>query len=253
MGPSGSASSSCTITISAATTPLLLACPSGSAQMGTAYSSALVASGGTGPYTYSITTGTLPPPLALNSLSGAITGTPNTQGTYPFSASVTDSTTGSPQTTPASCSINVAAASTVPVTVQTSPDGRSFTVDGTTYTTAQTLNWVPGEFSFYCHHQSADCFRNTIRVQQLVRRRRHLSFRYRARDYHHLYGKLRYAVSIDHGGIARGRWHGYACFGQLLPGQFRSDDNRHTECRLCVLELDRSGGQFDQCHHHCYT
>jgi subtilisin-like proprotein convertase family protein len=32
----------------------------------------------------------------------------------------------------------------ISVTVQTSPSGRSFTVDGATYTTAQTFNWVPG-------------------------------------------------------------------------------------------------------------
>ncbi|MCX6924041.1 MAG: hypothetical protein NT154_12655, partial [Verrucomicrobia bacterium] len=33
---------------------------------------------------------------------------------------------------------------TVSVTVQTSPSGRSFTVDGTTYTTAQTFTWASG-------------------------------------------------------------------------------------------------------------
>ena len=32
----------------------------------------------------------------------------------------------------------------IPVTIGTSPVGRSFTVDGTTYTSAQTLNWVAG-------------------------------------------------------------------------------------------------------------
>jgi Divergent InlB B-repeat domain len=33
---------------------------------------------------------------------------------------------------------------TIPVTVQTSPSGRSFTVDGTTYTATQVFNWTPG-------------------------------------------------------------------------------------------------------------
>jgi M6 family metalloprotease-like protein len=32
----------------------------------------------------------------------------------------------------------------ISVTVQASPSGRSFTVDGTTYTAAQTFNWIPG-------------------------------------------------------------------------------------------------------------
>jgi hypothetical protein len=36
------------------------------------------------------------------------------------------------------------AAGTIPVTVQTSPVGRSFSVDGTSYTGIQILNWVPG-------------------------------------------------------------------------------------------------------------
>ena len=34
--------------------------------------------------------------------------------------------------------------SAVQVTVQTNPPGRSFTVDGTPYTAAQTFSWVPG-------------------------------------------------------------------------------------------------------------
>ncbi|MCU0782576.1 MAG: leucine-rich repeat protein [Verrucomicrobia bacterium] len=33
---------------------------------------------------------------------------------------------------------------TISVTVQTSPSGRSFSVDGTTYTSSQTFNWTPG-------------------------------------------------------------------------------------------------------------
>ena len=34
--------------------------------------------------------------------------------------------------------------STIPVTVQSSPSGRSFTVDGTSYTNSQNFNWTPG-------------------------------------------------------------------------------------------------------------
>jgi len=34
---------------------------------------------------------------------------------------------------------------TVPITVQTSPSGRTFNVDGTNYTSAQTFNWVGGD------------------------------------------------------------------------------------------------------------
>jgi len=65
--------------------------PSGTAEVGVAYSSALVASGGVSPYSFSITQGSLPPGLTLNSSTGAITGTPTTAGTYNFTAQVTDS------------------------------------------------------------------------------------------------------------------------------------------------------------------
>jgi hypothetical protein len=33
---------------------------------------------------------------------------------------------------------------TIPVTMQTNPSGRSFAVDGTSYTSTQVLNWIPG-------------------------------------------------------------------------------------------------------------
>jgi hypothetical protein len=58
--------------------------------VGTAYSQGLAASGGVLPYTWSISVGTLPNGLNLNSNSGAITGTPTAAGTFNFTATVTD-------------------------------------------------------------------------------------------------------------------------------------------------------------------
>ena len=46
-------------------------------QIGTAYSSTLAATGGVSPYTWSLTSGTLPAGLTLNASTGAITGTPS--------------------------------------------------------------------------------------------------------------------------------------------------------------------------------
>lgn len=79
--------------------------PASSAVAGTAYSSALVPSGGALPYTYFITLGQLPPGLLLNATTGTITGTPTLPATFTFTAKVIDQA-GGQQTT--SCTITVA-------------------------------------------------------------------------------------------------------------------------------------------------
>jgi hypothetical protein len=56
-----------------------------------AYSQMLAASGGTGGYNWSVTSGTLPDGLSLDSSTGVIGGTPNTAGVYSFTVRVTDS------------------------------------------------------------------------------------------------------------------------------------------------------------------
>ncbi|GAB2573510.1 putative Ig domain-containing protein [Dyella jejuensis] len=60
-------------------------------QVGVAYTQALGASGGTGPYSYSYT-GTLPPGMTLNN-GGSLSGTPDGGGTYNFTVTATDSNT----------------------------------------------------------------------------------------------------------------------------------------------------------------
>ncbi|WP_216361192.1 putative Ig domain-containing protein [Caulobacter mirabilis] len=57
------------------------------------YNQSVSASGGTAPYSYAVTAGSLPPGLAL-STSGDITGTPTGGGTYNFTVTATDSSTG---------------------------------------------------------------------------------------------------------------------------------------------------------------
>jgi hypothetical protein len=79
----------CGITIGPA---LSLSCVSSkTGQVNVLYSSSLVASGGVGPYTYSIISGSLPPGLTLNPSTGAVTGTPTAAGTFDFTAQVVDS------------------------------------------------------------------------------------------------------------------------------------------------------------------
>ncbi|NKZ40112.1 autotransporter domain-containing protein [Oleiagrimonas citrea] len=63
-------------------------------QQGTAFSQQLSASGGTAPYTYQVTSGSLPTGLTLSS-SGLISGTPAAAGPYNFTVTATDATTGS--------------------------------------------------------------------------------------------------------------------------------------------------------------
>ncbi len=80
-----------------------------SSTQGTAYSNSLSASGGSTPYSWSITSGSLPAGLSLASSTGLISGTPTATGTSSFTATVADA--GNPaQTKSANLSIVVAPA-----------------------------------------------------------------------------------------------------------------------------------------------
>ncbi len=61
---------------------------------GTAYSQTITASGGTGPYTYAVTAGATPAGITL-SAAGVLSGTPTTAGSYAFTLTATDNSTGS--------------------------------------------------------------------------------------------------------------------------------------------------------------
>jgi hypothetical protein len=58
--------------------------------VGVAYSQAVTASGGIGPYTYAVSAGALPTGLNLNSTTGAITGTPTAGAPFAFTVRATD-------------------------------------------------------------------------------------------------------------------------------------------------------------------
>ena len=108
--PAGTATSNCGIAIAPA--PVTLACAANAGKVGAPYSSALAATGGVPPYTFSFTVGSLPPGLALNSSTGAIGGTPSTAGNFPFTAQVVDSTGTPAGTATGNCDMAIAAGQT---------------------------------------------------------------------------------------------------------------------------------------------
>jgi hypothetical protein len=56
------------------------------------YNAALVVSGGSSPYNFSVKSGALPPGVSLNPATGTISGKPTTSGIFTFEVSVSDST-----------------------------------------------------------------------------------------------------------------------------------------------------------------
>ena len=79
--------------------------------VGAAYSATLAATGGTGPYSWSMVSGSLPSGLTLNLATGVISGTPTAAATSNFTVQVTDS--ASPAATSSKAlSITVAATPT---------------------------------------------------------------------------------------------------------------------------------------------
>ena len=62
----------------------------GAVTVGQTVSTTVEASGGTTPYTWSVSSGTLPAGISLNASTGALTGTPTTAGAATFTIAVTD-------------------------------------------------------------------------------------------------------------------------------------------------------------------
>jgi hypothetical protein len=88
--PAQTASATLALEIAAADLDILTtALPAGT--VGTPYSATLSASGGTPPYLWTLTAGTLPAGLALNGASGVLAGTPAASGSTPLSLQLTDS------------------------------------------------------------------------------------------------------------------------------------------------------------------
>ena len=85
-GAIGSRAYSVTVNAGIAVNPAALP----SAAVGAAYSQTVLATGGSGAYTFSISSGSLPPGLTINASTGLITGSASAAGTSSFTVTATD-------------------------------------------------------------------------------------------------------------------------------------------------------------------
>ncbi|MGJ6962645.1 putative Ig domain-containing protein [Streptosporangium sp. G11] len=78
------------VTLVIAPLPVLTFPAPPSGEVNVAYSVPLTVTGGTAPYVWSVSAGSLPPALTLNTSTGVLSGTPTTGGTFSFSVRVVD-------------------------------------------------------------------------------------------------------------------------------------------------------------------
>jgi hypothetical protein len=101
---------------------------------GSSYTTPLNATGGTTPYVWSISAGSLPTGMSLSSSSGAITGTPTATGVSSFTAKVTDAltvfTTKAFSLTVACPAFSLVSTSPIPAATQGQPYSFQFTSAG---------------------------------------------------------------------------------------------------------------------------
>ncbi len=106
-------------------------------QLGAAYNQTLGVSNGNPPYTWAVTSGSLPGGLSLAATTGAITGSPNTPGTFSFTIRATD-ITGSTASISLSITVPVPPAPVEPPSTTSTTTTPTTTVTTTTTTTAVT-------------------------------------------------------------------------------------------------------------------
>ena len=127
-----------------ATPPLTLtSTPSSTTQLGQPYSQTNVAGGGTAPFTYSVSAGTLPAGTTLNTSTGLVSGTPTTAAAFSYTIKVTDSTTPTAQT-----ASNVVSGTIAPATLTLASTGSSTTQVGQPYSQTNVASGGTPSFTY---------------------------------------------------------------------------------------------------------
>jgi hypothetical protein len=147
--PTQTASAAFNITVSA-TKLAITASALPSVAIGSSYSQSFKAAGGTAPYTWSISSGSLPAGLSLSPSTGTISGVPSVSGTVKFTVTVSDSSSPA-QTASAATSIVVSpttlaiVASALPSTQVGTPYSQALKASGgtTSYTWSITSGKLP--------------------------------------------------------------------------------------------------------------
>jgi hypothetical protein len=119
-----------------------------SGQVSVSYSQQLTASGGTQPYTYTVSSGNLPPGLTLNGATGLLSGTPTMANTYPFTITAVDSSAAGPYSGLATYALIIHQSGAVPTITWHPTVTRTGSGNGIGSGTLDATGSVPGSFTY---------------------------------------------------------------------------------------------------------